>query len=118
MERPKRERLKEFYKRLKAAPPASTWTEAYDLIVRAMNSVENDMTSIPYDPTKWQSDGRLYPPMLDNMRPVENHPKVRRFRSVAHNTFLGDNGAIQIQTLDKKIQLDKKGFDGKGVWEE
>ena len=77
------------------------------------------MTSIPFNPDAWQTDGRMYPPQSDSLREVEGHPKVKRFRSRAHHTFLGENGAIEIQTAPGAETLfTKLGVDGKGVWEQ
>jgi hypothetical protein len=60
----------------------------------------------------------MYPPQPDSIREVDGHPQVRRFRSRAHNTFIGDNGSIEIQTAaDKEALFNKPGKDGRGVWE-
>lgn len=61
-------------------------------------------------------DGRMDPPQADSARSVPSHPSVRRFRSSSHNTFLGDNGAIEIQTLAGETIFSKPGADGEGVW--
>ena len=77
------------------------------------------MTSIPFNPELWQTDGRMYPPQADGIRAVERHPKVKRLRSRWHNTFLSENGAIEIQTAaDAEVLFRKPGANGKGVWDE
>jgi hypothetical protein len=44
------ERLKEFFRRLAAAPPASDHDEAIKQVTEILNQVEDDMTSIPLYP--------------------------------------------------------------------
>jgi hypothetical protein len=113
----KPERLVEFYRRLRLAPAARTFEEAYELICSTLNAVEDELTDIPYDPDRWQEDGRLYPPFDDHARAVPGNPRLRRFRSLAHNTYIGDNGAFEIRSLVGEVELDKPGADGKGVWD-
>jgi hypothetical protein len=113
----KRERLEEFYRRLRSAPSANTSKEAYELVCSTLNAVEDTMTEIPYDPARWREDGRLYPPFEDSVRAVPDHPPLRRYRSVGHNTYIRDNGAIEIRGRGGEMELGKPGADGKGVWE-
>jgi hypothetical protein len=119
MDRPKKERLAEFYRRLRAAPPAGSHDEALGQIRDILNKVEDEMTSIPYNPANWQSDGRLYPPMDDMRRDVAGWPDVVRYRSKGHNTFIRSNGAVEIQlAVGGQVQFAKNGSDGRGVWEQ
>ena len=113
----KAERLEELYRRLRLARPAKTFEEAYELICSTLNAVEDELTDIPYDPERWQEDGRLYPPFDDSVREVPGHPRLRRFRSLAHNTYIGDNGAIEIRNLAGEVELEKPGADGKRIWD-
>lgn len=114
----KEERLEEFLRRLGNAPAAKMFDEAYSQICNILNEVENEMTSISYQPQNWQTDGRLYPPQIDNMRAVLGHDNIKRFRSLGHNTFIGENGSIEIQTVHSNvIVFSKPGEDGKKVWE-
>jgi len=76
------------------------------------------MSGVPYDPSKWRTDGRLYPPQLDSERKFSGHPKVRRFRSLQHNTLIGENGSIEIRALAGATVFSKNGADGKGVTEQ
>lgn len=113
----KAERLEEFYSRLRLARPAKIFEEAYELICSTLNAVEDELTDSPYDPERWQEDGRLYPPFDDSFREVPGHPRLRRFRSLAHNTYIGDNGAIEIRNLAGEVELEKPGADGKRIWD-
>jgi len=77
------------------------------------------MTSIPYNPANWQSDGRLYPPMDDMRRDVAGRPDVVRYRSKGHHTLIRSKGAVEIQlAAGGDVQFAKKGSDGRGVWEQ
>ena len=96
MDAPKGDRIKEFFRRLDEAGAAGTHDEAFDLVTALLNAVENEMTTIPFDPPNWQTDGRMYPPQADAYRPVPGHPGVRRYRSRGHNMFIAENGAIEI----------------------
>jgi hypothetical protein len=117
MEVPKTERLAEFCRRLLSAPPAASRDEALTQLTNILNAVEDELTTIPYDPSRWLNDGRLYPPQPDSIREVPASPGVRRFRSRTHNTFIGGNGAMEIVRMDGTVELRKPGADGRGVWE-
>lgn len=115
----KRARLAVFFEKLKAASPASTHDEAFDLLAAVLNEVENELTTIPFNPSTWQTDGRMYPPQPDSVRDVAGYPTVKRYRSVGHNTLIADNGAIEIMALPfpgGKVLFSKLGADGKDVW--
>jgi hypothetical protein len=84
MEQPKEERLQEFYRRLTAVPPLRTRQEAMEQLSTILNQVEDEMTTIPFAPQNWMSDGRMYPPLDDNVRDVPDHPEVKRYRSRNH----------------------------------
>jgi hypothetical protein len=112
----KRVRFQEFLLRLESAPPAGSFDEAYLQICTILNAVEDELTSIPNNPETWQTDGRMYPPQMDNMRDVPDRPAVKRFRSRAHNTYIGTNGAIEIRSVDasgEQVLFSKPGADGK-----
>ena len=113
----KQARLNAFIERLSDAPPASSETEAFELIAQVLNQVEDELTQIPYHPQKWMTDGRMYPPQEDSKRSTSN-PKVSRYRSRGHNTFIGGNGAIRIQEIrHQKILIDKVGKNNRKVEE-
>lgn len=117
MEVPKAERLREIYRRLAQAPPAETFLEMRDQLADIVNAVEDQLTNIPHNPAEWRNDGRIYPPEPDSMRTVPAHPGVTRFRSLAHNTYIGANGAIEIVSLDGTIEFRKPGADGCNLWD-
>lgn len=117
MEPPKRSRLAEAYRRLGAAPDAATAEEVLAQLSNILNEVEDELTSIPFDPESWFVDGRLYPPQPDSARPVPGHPLVVRYRSRKHNTFVGANGSIEVQGMDGRVHFQKRGADGRGVWQ-
>jgi hypothetical protein len=110
------ERLKEFFRRLIVAPPASDHEEAMQQVTDILNRVEDEMTSIPYDPTFPLNDGRMYPPRPDSKKAVSGRADVTRYRSKGHSTLIADNGAIQI--IDRSsgnVVFDKPGADVQGI---
>jgi hypothetical protein len=113
----KQERLAEFYRRLEQAPPAATSDEALAQVRDMMDAVEDELTPYPNRPDRWMEFPRLYPPQDDASRAVPGHASITRYRSRAHNTYIGTNGAIEIQRLDGRVELSKAGANGKGVWE-
>ena len=107
-------------KRLNEAPRASSFDEALRQLSDILNTVEDEMTDIPYDPDTRRPDGRLYPPREDSIRDVPAYPRVRRLRSRAHNTFIGENGSIEIADSDSGVPpaaplFKKPGADGRTV---
>lgn len=112
----RQERLAEFVLLLRGSDPVSTFDQARDFIARTLNGVEDAHTAIPFDPTAWQTDGRMYPPQDDARRAVPGHPDVVRFRSRAHNTFIRSNGAFEIQATSGEVLVQRPGLDGRGVW--
>jgi hypothetical protein len=85
----RRERLTEIYRRLALAAPAASGTDALDLIALTMNQVEDQLSGVPFD--------------------------VTRFRSRGHNTFIRSNGSFEIRTLEGDLEFAKPGADGQGV---
>jgi hypothetical protein len=106
----------EFCRRLSAAPVVVSFDEAYEQLCDILNQVEDDLTDIPFNPDAWQTDGRMYPPQLDNLRDVPDRPRVKRFRSRRHSIYIADNGAIEIRTEpDGQLTLSKPGADRQEV---
>lgn len=114
----KAERLAEFLRRLALASPAITATEALDLIRKTLEQVEDELTTIPNNgnhPVISRTDARLYPPLDDMAR--AHGPRVTRYRNRGHNTYIGDNGSIEIKTLPGATIFEKPGADGRRVSE-
>lgn len=111
----KSERFAEFLRRLEQAPPARSHDEAFKLLRDTLNQVEDELTDIPFQPDLWQTDGRMYPPEEDNAREVEGREDVIRYRHKAHNTFIRDNGAIEIRDVSGTVLFAKPGSDGRAV---
>ncbi|WP_435011208.1 hypothetical protein P12x_002509 [Tundrisphaera lichenicola] len=110
--RPKGTRLAEFYRRLQAAPAASSAAEAYQQVCDILNAVEDDLTGIPFDPSLWMTDGRMYPAQADSVRSVPGHPNLIRYASRGHDVVVASNGAIQIRVRGGSVAMDKPGADG------
>lgn len=112
----KKDRFEVFVRRLKQRSPANSSEEAFNLIADILNQVENELTDIPYSPTRWMTDGRMYPPQADSKRSTTNS-QVSRYRSKGHNTYIASNGAIMIESLgkNKTVFVDKPGKDNKKV---
>jgi hypothetical protein len=116
----KRWRLALFLRRLQDAPPAGNADAALTLLADVLNAVEDEYTSIPFNPSRWLDDGRMYPPQADSRRRVPGRVDLTRYRSRGHNIWIGANGAIRIETLpDEEIHkpciIDKPGQDGRRI---
>lgn len=113
----KRHRLEEFVRRLSALPAASSHDGALYQIETTLNQVEDELSGVPFDPANWRTDGRMYPPQEDSAADVGGFPEVTSYRSRKHETFVAQNGALEIRDLQaNEILLHKPGADGKGVW--
>ena len=92
------ERLQEFYRRLKSAPPVSTADEALAQLVRILDEVEDELSGVPKQfppPSLNKFDGRMYPPLPDHVdRTAEGgiHARTR-----GHVIDIGPNGRIVIK---------------------
>jgi hypothetical protein len=71
------ERLALFIERLSAAPAANSTEEALILLAATLNGVEDEFTTIPFDLSRSDSDGRMYPPLPDSARDVPGRPTSR-----------------------------------------
>ena len=111
----KAERFAEFLRRLEAAPLASSFDEAYRQVCDILDSVEDELTTAPFDPPSWNTDGRLYPPQVDNMRDLPGRGDVKQFRNRRHITLIGDNGAVEIRVAQGRSIFAKPGADGRSI---
>lgn len=81
-----------------------------------MNEVEDELSEVPYNPSAAKDDGRLYPPLWDNIQPIPGQPGIKRLRSAGHVTLIASNGAIAIdEVLSRTRVFSKAGADGKEV---
>ncbi len=102
-------------KRLGEADPADSAESALRLLSSILNEVEDLYSGVPYDPSRWRGDGRMYPPQTDSARLVAGRAGVTRYRSRGHNTLIGQNGSIRIEGLGGNAILEKCGLNGEGV---
>lgn len=114
MEPSKQERFAEFLRRLERSPCVGSHAQAFALVCDTLNAVENELTDIPYNPDQWQTDGRIYPPQSDSAREVSGRADIVRYRHKGHNTFIRENGAIQIEDINGRVLFQKPGADGRG----
>lgn len=94
----------------------SSFQEALNHINSTLNEVENTYTTIPFNPSNWMNDGRMYPFQPDSEVYCE-YNNVRKFRSVSHYTYIGINGAFRIQEIfdEQNIIIDKRGKNKKKI---
>ena len=111
----KEQRLKLFFERLSEAPVATSAEEAFQLLAETLNRIEDAHSGVPFDPSNWQSDGRLYPPQEDSKRSVDGRENLHRYRSRGHNTFISSDGAILILDLSKNVIFEKSGRNGESI---
>lgn len=111
----KYDRFQEFLKRLEHTSRASSHDAAFTLLCDTLNQVEDELSDIPCRPENWLTDGRMYPPEEDSARSVEGRSDLIRYRHKGHNTFIRENGAIEIQDLAGAVLFAKAGTDGRGV---
>ena len=114
-ERSKEERLAEIWRRLSDAPACRSHDEALQQLGEIIRDVEDEWTEIVWDPENWQTDGRMYPPLEDSARDVPERQDLVRYRNRGHNTFIRDNGAIEIYDTAGTVVFSKLGADGRGV---
>lgn len=107
-------RLAEVFRRLERLPAATSAEEARALLERVLDSVEDEMSGVPKDPSRWKSDGRMYAPQPDSeVRPPR--AGVRKFRTRGHYVLFGSNGAMEVQDLRGRTVHRRSGADGRGM---
>src|SRR6266567_3788763 len=92
------ERLAVFYARLRDAPAAKSAEEAFWLICRTLDEVENEFCSVPKtDPPPRRFEGRMYSPQPDNIMVQEDGSWLVRTRR--HRISIRSNGDFIISRL-------------------
>ena len=110
--------MKMLLERLMKAPLCRSHDEAYALVSRELNAIEDEYSGGPSEPEKWESDGRLYVPQRDNASLSPGHRGVIRYRSRSHWIFAADNGALLIQEIPTdRVVLERPGADGRRMAE-
>jgi hypothetical protein len=91
------ERLQEFFKRLGQQPKANSADEALGQVNRTLTAVEDDLSGVvrkdPPPPPN-MPDGRMYPPLEDNI--VRNSDGSITARTRGHTIQCGADGSITI----------------------
>lgn len=110
------ERLAEFISRLAAAEACDSADAALTQLSDILKAVEDEFSGVEFDPDFPRDDGRMYPPREDSRRRVDGRPDLRRYRSVAHNTFVSEDGALPIEGVrDKLCLIDKPARNGRRI---
>src|SRR5437870_3647858 len=95
------ERLTIFYARLQAAAPANNAEEAFRLICRTLEQVEDEFCPLPKkNPPPRTFDGRMYLPQGDNIRNREDGSLSVRTRK--HRIRIMPNGDFVIYRKGEK----------------
>jgi hypothetical protein len=108
----RRQRLQEFFRRLASAPACRSAETAFDCVRVILNTVEDELSGIPYDPCHPRRDGRLYPAKATQRCRAPGRPDLRRYRFRAHRLYIGPSGAILIADRVAGPVLSKPAFDG------
>jgi len=79
----KSKRLQKFIQRLQDAPAASSADEAFDLLAKILNAVEDEFSEVPNRPELWETDSRMYPPQEDSRVKCPERPNDLHCESIA-----------------------------------
>ncbi len=105
-----------FLAAMKQAAAAHDKDSARALLAETLNRIEETHSGVPYDPEKWMTDGRMYPPQ-DDQEQVSPISDVSLFYSRKHCIWVGTNGAVRFERRHPPnmglVELDKPGRDGK-----
>ncbi|MCI0744509.1 MAG: hypothetical protein L0Y58_03790 [Verrucomicrobia subdivision 3 bacterium] len=101
--------MKEFFRRLEAAPPASNAEEALALVSRMIEEVEDDLCPLPrQDPPPRFFTGRMYAPQEDSVKRFPNG--IVRATTRRHRIVCGSNGSISVFHIRlRTLELHKEG---------
>lgn len=112
------QRFKLFLELLMSEAKSANMGEAKASLEWTLNEIEDQHSGVPYDPAKWESDGRMYPPQDDFLQKGSNED-IAIYHSRGHRISFGRNGAIRIEVRSGpekgKVVLDKFGQDGKAL---
>lgn len=110
-----KQRLALFLAEMEQATAAHDVASARLLLAETINRIEEAHSGVPYDPEKWMTDGRMYPPHDDFEQPSPIAGAVL-FHSLGHAIWFAANGAIRIEgrrgSNKGRVELDKPGADG------
>jgi tyrosyl-tRNA synthetase len=109
---PVKERLKEFFKRLQAAPPSNSAIEALDSLRFYLEQVEDEFSGVPKNPNPGlKYEGRMYPPKEDFILANPDGSLIALTRG--HIIEIGKNGRIEIKSKVTKVTVFSKPGGGK-----
>jgi hypothetical protein len=115
MAQTKEQRLALIFEIMDAAPRVATADEAYQLLCRSINEIEEKCSGVSCNPSEWREDGRIYPPQEDNENFAPGRPGVKAYRSFKHRTYISSTGALKITRLTGEVVFSKPGKDGRSV---
>jgi hypothetical protein len=95
-----RERLIRYYQRLSAKPAARTADEGLRQVSDTLDEVEDQFSGVPKrnpPPPPGENDGRMYPPLSDNITRQADGSIIARTRG--HRINIGSDGSITITNI-------------------
>lgn len=114
---PREFRFQLFLRVLTMLPNPSTHDDRRTQLDYVLNYVEDWFSGVPFDPSNWANDGRMYPPQDDSRFAVSGHPDVTMYRTKGHRVYIRSNGAIRIEEVATRcVVLENPGADGQRVF--